>query len=122
MIDVAYKYNEPLKTRFRDAAINFRLPYWDYFRPRKGPGRYTFPGVISGGQTAYDYDYSAPAIFTTPSVTVRYYPDGKARQLTRNPLHHYVFQAKTGQLSTAEWDTISTDVCITLFSSILMLT
>jgi tyrosinase len=110
MVDVAYKYNEPLKTRFRDAAINFRLPYWDYFRPRKGPGNFTFPGVISSGQTAYDYDFSAPAIFTTPTVTVRYYPDGKPRLLQRNPLHHYAFQARSGQLKPEEWKTISTNV------------
>lgn len=110
MIDIVNRYNEPLKTRFLDAAINFRLPYFDYFRPRAGPGRFTFPGVISNGQTAYDYDFSAPAIFTVPSVTVRYYPDGKPRQLARNPLHHYAFQAKSGQLSAQEWDTISRDV------------
>lgn len=110
MIDIVNLYNEPLKTRFRDAAINFRLPYFDYFRPRAGPGRFTFPGVISNGQTAYDYDFSAPAIFTVPSVTVRYYPDGKPRQFARNPLHHYAFRAESGQLSTQEWDTISTDV------------
>ncbi|KAI9880186.1 MAG: hypothetical protein M1823_006757, partial [Watsoniomyces obsoletus] len=110
MVDVAYKYNEPMKTRFRDAANNFRLPYWDYFRPRKGPGNFTFPGVISSGQTAYDYDFSAPAIFTTPTVTVRYYPDGKSRLLQRNPLHHYAFQARSGQLKPEEWKTISTNI------------
>ena len=122
MIEVSGRYNEPLKTRFRDAAINFRLPYFDYFRPRRGPGRYVFPGVISGGQTVYDYDFSAPAIFTTPSVTVRYFPDGKPRQLSRNPLHHYAFQVKSGQLSTAEWDTISRDVGSIRLSAHVILT
>lgn len=112
MFDVADRYNEPLKTRFRNAAFNFRLPYWDYYRPRKGPGRFVFPGVIDQNQTAYDYDYSAPAIFTAPTVTVRYFPDGRRRQLERNPLSHFPFESETGQLTSDEWNRISINVSV----------
>jgi hypothetical protein len=113
MVEVAKTYDEPLKTRFIDAAINFRLPYWDYFRPRAGPGNFIFPGVISDGSTTYPYDYSAPLIFTRPSVTVKFPPKGKPDSLP-NPLHHYNFKAKTGQLSADEWKSFSGDVvCLT---------
>jgi tyrosinase len=110
MFDVAEKYDEPLKATFRAAAFEFRLPFFDYWRPRRGPGNFTFPGVISNNQTAYDYDFSAPAIFTAEKVTVRKYPKGTPTSLDPNPLHHYAFTEKAGSLTTTEWDSISQDV------------
>ncbi|RBQ80962.1 hypothetical protein FVER14953_10660 [Fusarium verticillioides] len=78
------------KKRYLDAARQFRLPYWDYYRPRA----YTktrFPGVINkDGTTTAPFDWGAPQIFTLPEVMVRRLPDNELVPMA-NPFFQFEF-------------------------------
>jgi tyrosinase len=90
MHEVAKLYDEPYRTQYTQAAHRFRLPFWDYYRPRGG--EVTFPGIVKGGLTSFPYDYSCPKVFTSPSIMVRMFPDNKLVKLDENPLHSYHFE------------------------------
>lgn len=77
------------RERYHQAALEFRMPYWDYYRPR-GP-RVNFPGVIKKGMTSFAYDYSCPIAFTVENINVRTAPDDKWTPMS-NPLHHWEFE------------------------------
>ncbi|KAI0482566.1 hypothetical protein GGR56DRAFT_620540 [Xylariaceae sp. FL0804] len=90
MLDIAQKWTRPEdRKRYEQAALDFRLPYWDYYRPRGG--RVNFPGVIENGYTSYSYDYSCPIAFTMEEVNVLMYPDNQPVTMD-NPLHHWTFE------------------------------
>ncbi|KAL9113600.1 MAG: hypothetical protein Q9227_002338 [Pyrenula ochraceoflavens] len=80
-----------------NAARRFRLPYWDYWKPRGGP--VTFPGVRNGGQTSFDYDFRIPDIFVAKKVMVRK-PKGTKLDPIDNPLVSFKFPEKK---SDAAW-------------------
>lgn len=73
------------------AANNFRLPYWDYWKPRGGP--VTFPGVRNKKQTSHDYDFRMPDIFVAIKVMVRK-PDVAELVPIDNPLAFFEFPEK----------------------------
>lgn len=55
-----------------EAAQRFRLPYWDYWKPRGGSTE--FPGIGGSkgkGTTEFQYDFRLPDIFVAPFVMVR---------------------------------------------------
>lgn len=50
MINVADQYDDAnVKSEYEAAALEFRLPYWDYYRPRAGAVE--FPGIVDNGTT-----------------------------------------------------------------------
>jgi len=92
MLEIAGKFKDT--KRWTEAAKKFRLPYWDYYRPRGGKS--TFPGVVrDGGTTTANYDFSVPKTLTEPNIMV-FRPgataeDEKIRKRTKNPLYSYEF-------------------------------
>lgn len=72
------------------AANNFRLPYWDYWKPRGG--FVTFPGIVNnnGKATSYDYDFRIPDIFVAIKVMVRK-PEASELVPIDNPLAFFNF-------------------------------
>lgn len=65
---IAKRFKEP--GEHVEAVKDFRLPFWDYFRPRGGNTR--FPGVRDGssGTTGYGFDFSLPYILEVDKVMV----------------------------------------------------
>ena len=104
MVEIANEYDVPHKGRYRAAADRFRLPFWDYFRPRGGP--VTFPGVIDNALTSYPYDYSAPILLTESKIMVRQVPDDEL-VLKSNPLCQFKFGSG---LLKADWETKNQNV------------
>jgi tyrosinase len=112
MIDIADKYTDATqKATYKEAVKKFRLPYWDYYRPRDYDAR--FPGVTrSDGTTYYPYDFRAPQILTVRTVKVRMYPDGRPEEIP-NPLSRYKFpDESTGFFSGLDWATTRFDVSL----------
>ncbi|KAF5693620.1 tyrosinase precursor (monophenol monooxygenase) [Fusarium denticulatum] len=79
------------KKKYLDAAKQFRLPYWDYYRPRAYT-KPTFPGITNpnDGTTTGPLDWGAPQIFTLPEVMVRRLPDNKLIPMA-NPFFQFAF-------------------------------
>lgn len=109
MAEIAGQYPEtidgkPVRARYLAALKEFRLPYWDYYRPREQRAT-TFPGITAGnGKTVFPYDYYLPKIFTTPSITVRQTSDDKLVTLKDNPLYRYQFpDGAQGGFGTDDW-------------------
>ncbi|KAH7178750.1 common central domain of tyrosinase-domain-containing protein [Fusarium sp. MPI-SDFR-AT-0072] len=92
--NVAKRFSDSLevseedKQKYKAAAKKFRLPYWDYYRPRGGP--VTFPGVVNGTTTTSPYDFHAPRIFTEKRVMVKRLPDNKLVDMP-NPFFQFEF-------------------------------
>lgn len=117
MVDLAEKWDSAAdKKRYGEAAMRFRLPYWDYYRPRGG--KVTFPGVVDGdtGLTTFPYDYKLPLVFTSDKINVRRYPNDDLVRLDSeseyglNPFYDYKF--KPGQIKDDEWQVMDMkDVC-----------
>lgn len=93
-----------------DAAKQFRLPYWDYYRPRGY--QTTFPGVSKGKTTTAPFDYRLPQIFTLPEVMVKTLPDNELKAVA-NPFWQYKFAA--GDLKPNEWQLSGIDVSGVLY-------
>lgn len=75
------------------AAKKFRLPYWDYWKPRGGP--VTFPGVVTDGkQTNFAYDFRIPDIFVAKKVMVRQPEKRNQLDAIDNPLVSFTFPEK----------------------------
>ncbi|KAK8054725.1 Tyrosinase, partial [Apiospora phragmitis] len=90
MVELARQWNTTEnREKYHQAALEFRMPYWDYYRPR-GP-RVNFPGIIKNGMTSFAYDYSCPIAFTVDKINVRAAPDDKWMAMG-NPLHHWDFE------------------------------
>ncbi|KAK4182242.1 hypothetical protein QBC35DRAFT_186135 [Podospora australis] len=97
MYTIAESYTDPdTSERYLDAVKEFRLPYFDYFRPRGG--EVTFPGVRDGKTTTSPYDFRLPDIFMEEKVTLNLAPDNHPDSVW-NPLYTYSFQhRRAGQL------------------------
>jgi tyrosinase len=92
------KITSERKQKYDEAVKSFRLPYWDYYRPRDGPT--TFPGVKDGPRTDAPYNYRAPWIFTEPQIMVKTLPDDELKPMD-NPFLQWKFAS--GGLSDKEW-------------------
>ncbi len=96
MVEIAGKYDPPHRQRYQTAAKAFRLPYLDYFRPRDG--QVNFPGVQSGTQTSFPYNFRLPDILNEPKVALRIPPLDNIKYDIDNPLYTYKFSQANGQL------------------------
>lgn len=85
----------PNSTKYKSAAVNFRLPYWDPFRPRGGS--VTFPGVTNpNGTTTFPYDFKFPSILTKRQVMILASENDTKLTAIPNPLFSYKFPANGG--------------------------
>jgi tyrosinase len=97
VIDIVEKYTEvspERKKAYAEAALKFRLPYWDYHRARDY--RAQFPGVVHEdvnrkGTTFYPYDFCVPQILTLETLKVKMWPDDKLQTID-NPLSGFKFR------------------------------
>ena len=105
MLDIAEQFPGANKQTYRDAAKEFRLPYWDYYRPRGKTA--TFPGVVDKGTTSFKYDFSVPQIFTVDKIMLKT-PTKNQLTLSSNPLHLFNFP-ETGGIPVNEWKIIGSD-------------
>jgi len=110
MVEIAEKsFNEPHRQKYLIAAKEFRLPYYDYFRPRDGS--VSFSGIINGQQTSFPYNFRLPDIFNEPTITVKTAPDDRPDHNFQNPLYSYHFSDKQiAQLNLVSIDYIV--VCV----------
>ena len=89
MLVIIKEFHKSLQPGYLAAARAFRLPYWDYFRPRDVDAR--FPGIkLEGLRTSYDYDFRMPDILNVRDVMVRMPPDDKL-EIRNNPLYNFKF-------------------------------
>ena len=105
MVDLAETFPEADKQTYRDAAKKFRLPYWDYYRPRGKT--VTFPGVVNNGTTSFKYDFSVPQIFTVDKIMLKT-PAKNQLTLSDNPLQLFDFP-QAGGISLSDWRIIGSD-------------
>lgn len=101
------------KQAYANAAKQFRLPFWDYYRPRGY--QTTFPGVADGQKKTAPFDYGLPQIFTLPEVMIRTLPDNDLKALP-NPFWQYKFSA--GDLNARDWQLSGIDVSHTMLKRI----
>jgi tyrosinase len=101
MVDIAQSYTKPEdKAMYLVAAQKFRLPYWDYFRPRDFNSN--FPGVVNDGtDTNFPYTFGVPQIFTVSDVMTRIAPSNEWKSIP-NPFKSYIFP-KTNGITAEEW-------------------
>lgn len=112
MLSIAKLFKEP--GEHVEAVKKFRLPFWDYFRPRGGNIR--FPGVRDpeSGTTGYGWDFSIPYILEVERVMVFKPSTGKdppekefQLQEIDNPLYKFTFPKAEG-ISKKDWDSVDT--------------
>lgn len=97
MLDIV-RADFPNSSNYRDAVAEFRLPYWDPYRPRGG--RVTFPGA--GGTTTFPYDFKLPQIMTLQSVMVLSKETDRGLTSIRNPLQSFVYP-RDGSFPREQW-------------------
>ena len=110
MLAIAQRFKEP--DTYVQAVRDFRLPFWDYLRPRGGNTR--FPGVKDDeyGTTGYGWDFSIPYILEVEKVMV-YMPFDKSKpekseaelQEMDNPLFKFSFPKSDG-INDTEWNNL----------------
>lgn len=101
MDEIANRYPATARQKYRDALKGFRLPYWDYYRPRSMRTT-VMPGITGpGGTTRFTYDFSLPQIFIIESVMVRRTSDDTLHPI-ENPLHRFKFP-RSGGLTPNDW-------------------
>ena len=107
MLVIAKSFKDP--EPHLQAVKEFRLPFWDYLRPRGGNTR--FPGVKDDvhGTTGYGWDFSIPYILEVEKVMVykpfdQSQPDRQEDELQEmdNPLFGFSFPKSDG-ISDSEW-------------------
>lgn len=92
MLDIVREYDRSIQPKYRAAAKAFRLPYWDYFRPRDVDAK--FPGItFEGNRTRYGYDFRMPDIFNVEDVMIRMPPYDRL-EIRKNPLYSFKFTDK----------------------------
>lgn len=94
MAEIVERYPEASKDKYRAALKEFRLPYWDYFRPR-AQRQTVFNGITSsnGQETSFAYDFMMPEILTADKVMVRQTSDDKLTPID-NPLRRLAFPSQ----------------------------
>jgi len=103
MIDIAESFAERYRKVYLNAAQLFRLPYWDFHRPRKEK-RVVFPGVVQGRTASFPFDYSVPEILSEDAVMVRKPPHNTLERLGHNPLGSFRFSKF--KILDKEWDSL----------------
>lgn len=102
MAEIADRFPDKFKLKYKAALKEFRFPYWDYYRPRN-KGTVTMPGITGpGGTTTFDYDFSLPQVFVVEQVMVRHYDKNDELHPLSNPLCKFSFP-KSGGLTPNDW-------------------
>ncbi|KAL9070477.1 MAG: hypothetical protein Q9157_005808 [Trypethelium eluteriae] len=105
MAEIAELFPENAKKKYRDSLKDFRLPYWDYYKPRNQT-KTKMPGITQpGGATSFEYDFGIPQVFTVESVMVRRTSDDQLEPL-ENPLNRFIFPS-SGGFADADWTLVS---------------
>lgn len=101
MVDIAKSYTKAEdQTTYLLAAQKFRLPYWDYYRPRDFDSN--FPGVVRNrSDTNFPYRFGIPQIFIVSEVMVRKAPSNEWTSIP-NPFKSFKFP-KTNGMTDADW-------------------
>ena len=97
-----------------EAVQKFRLPYYDYFRPRDYET--TFPGVTTKrtvdrqrnipGFDSFPFDFAVPQIFTLERVIVQEPINGQLRKsYIQNPLRSFWFPLENG-MTAKDWEAL----------------
>lgn len=92
---------EEQKQVYRKALKDFRLPYWDYFKPRGGEVR--FPGnpnvdtLDRNQMTSFAYDFKIPMIFTRDEIMLRSPESKNELQRGANPFRSFRFPSKNNE-------------------------
>ena len=110
MLELADKYPAAEKEKYKAAAQKFRLPYWDYFRPRGGPVR--FPGIVDGGSTTFRYNFNLPRIMWEDELTVKRWDSDKPVRFP-NPFRFFKFPSKGG-IPGDNWSILDRNVSLNL--------
>jgi hypothetical protein len=106
MLEKAKSYPDKAdQEKYLAAANRWRLPYWDYHRPRGG--KVTFPGVVNGGTTGTNFHVNLPLIFTAPNIMV-HEPGNKGLTPHSNPFLSYNFPKTSSQdrIPDIQWETV----------------
>lgn len=80
--DLAERYPEPFRSRYRRAARRFAMPYWDPLRPRQ---------KMKNVHGHYFYRTGLPLVCVIPTVMVRTPERPDTLVPVRNPLYQYIF-------------------------------
>jgi tyrosinase len=113
MLKIAETFPDESKQRYRDAVPKFRLPYWDYFRPR-AKRETSFPGIkLPFGKTSFPYDFSIPQIFTMPKIMIRTPKEDKLEPYD-NPLFNFAFPK--GAIPDGDWKVLNNERRVSLLS------
>ncbi|MCJ1396693.1 hypothetical protein MMC18_009585 [Xylographa bjoerkii] len=105
MLKLAEQYPNPQK--HIEAAKLFRLPYWDYYRPRAWDTEFTGIMLDDGNMTKAPVDFRMPLIFTQIKVMISTPSTGGKPQLMDNPLVFYNFPE--GGIESEDWDILMLD-------------
>lgn len=104
--DIAADFSDP---KYQQAAQRFRLPYWDYLKPREHKTT-TFNGAGGSGTTSFPYNFDLPLVLTVDQVMV-YQPQAEGGNETQlvpipNPLLTFYFPAKDS-VTPREWSLLN---------------
>lgn len=104
MVDIAERFPPNSRTKYREAARQFRLPFWDYFRPR---GRHsTYPTIRDEkNPNLFDFDFAVPTAITIEKLMIRT-PEKDELTLVDNPLCFSYFpeEASAVRIQQNDWD------------------
>lgn len=100
MAEIATRYeDDAVRENYLSAVKEFRLPYWDYFRPRRAE-----KVDQNSFRTGAGYSFNLPLIFTTQEIIVRQTPDNKLVKLSSNPLYRFMCPTKNdGGFDDTDW-------------------
>jgi hypothetical protein len=105
MLEKAKSYPAEHQKRYLAAADRWRLPYWDYHRPRGG--KVTFPGVVREGTTESHYHVNLPLIFSAAQIMV-HEPGNMELTPHDNPFASFAFPKVGNQdrIPDIQWETV----------------
>lgn len=92
MNQIVQEFDPQYRQQYQKALESFRLPYWDYYRPRYA--RETVFNGITGADrrtTSFPYDFSMPRVFTESKLTVRRPGANNPAVMDPNPLSYFKF-------------------------------
>ncbi|MCJ1404105.1 hypothetical protein MMC11_007330 [Xylographa trunciseda] len=105
---------EPMK--WKTAAEDFRLPYWDWLRPRAKQIGHIVSGIGTNEKSGnpFDYIFDLPRILKEKKVMVYLPSPGKPNEEKKlksitNPLYSFSFEASTTKIPKDEWDSLNRD-------------
>lgn len=95
--------NPQLKAKYQKAIESFRLPYWDYYKPRYSKET-TFNGVagVDRRTTSFPYDFGLPRILIESDVMV-VRPTSNEPKPMRNPLNYFNFPTLKPTIKPEDW-------------------